>query len=324
MKRSPLNFLKIISLTLTTLFLFGCSQIEKIRVGFNSWPGYEFLYLSKVKGFDKAPGLEPQIVVFNSLADGRRSFERGEIDLLGTTVVEALFIKNNTKLNPKIVHVFDYSDGADVILVQSKYKSLKELKGKTVGVETGSVCIYVLYLGLQKNGLKLSDVKIVEADQNSIVQGLKNKTLDAGVTYPPFSINLLKNNELKVAYSSKESNKKIADVLIAQEALVQNRKADLRHLLEGVEKAKRITFNPSTSADAIGIMAKRENISDDDFKAAIFEDIHVVSSGEQDEFFQGNILSNIISETLQALKSTGQLDLTSNQALSLINEVRSE
>jgi NitT/TauT family transport system substrate-binding protein len=123
------------------LSLFACKKSEKVRIGLNAWPGYEFLYLSNVKGFDKALGTESEIIAFGSLADGRRSFERGEIDILATTVVEALLIKKNTRLNPKIFHVIDYSSGGDVILTQSKYKSLKELKGKTIGVEIGSVCI---------------------------------------------------------------------------------------------------------------------------------------------------------------------------------------
>ena len=70
----------------------GCSPEKPttLRVGINPWPGYEFLYLAQEKGFYRDAGLDVRLVEFSSLADTRRAYERGQINAIGTTVIEVL------------------------------------------------------------------------------------------------------------------------------------------------------------------------------------------------------------------------------------------
>ena len=66
-----------------TLFSSGCrKELPVIRVGMNLWPGYEFLYLAKEKGYFLEEGINLQLYDFVSLSDSRRAFERGQIDVL--------------------------------------------------------------------------------------------------------------------------------------------------------------------------------------------------------------------------------------------------
>lgn len=312
--------LGICLLAIWVLCLGACNKKDPIRVGLNAWPGYEFLYLANKKQFDKELGVETDILLFNSLADGRRSFERGEIDLLGSTVIETVMIKNNSQITPKIVYVADYSTGADVVISPKKIKNVKELKSKKIGVETGSVCILLLYLALKKYGMSLKDVQVIEADQDTIVRGLNDGNLDAGVTYPPFSIEFLNNENWNTLFSSKETGKKIIDVILANPAILKTRKNDVVNILKAFEKARKYTFQEGT--DGIEIIAKRENISPKDFKAALTQDMQIISYDDQGpDFFHNKLLESVIFQSFEALKETQQIQLNSINPTDLIQAV---
>ena len=85
------NFAVLVAVVALSLNL-GCfpEKPASFRLGIIPWPGYEFLYLAQGKGFYHDEGLEVRIVEFDSLSDARRAYERGQIDALGTTVIEVL------------------------------------------------------------------------------------------------------------------------------------------------------------------------------------------------------------------------------------------
>jgi len=137
-------------------------------VGLNAWPGYEFLYLAQEEGYFRDEGLDVRVVEFCFLSDARRAYERGQIDILGTTVIEVLQIRDNRLREPQIVQVVDCSDGADVIIARPGFASGASLKGARVGVELASLGIYVLIRRLEKSGLSFADVETVFMDQLSM------------------------------------------------------------------------------------------------------------------------------------------------------------
>ena len=84
---------------LSLILIFPACRKENppIRIGSTLWPGYDFLYLAKEKGFFEEEGVNVQLFDFVSLSDSRRAFERGQIDVLTGTIVEMLIISNNIK-----------------------------------------------------------------------------------------------------------------------------------------------------------------------------------------------------------------------------------
>ncbi len=80
-----------------------------LRVGINPAPGYELNFLAEEKGFFREEGLEVRLVEFTCLADCRRAFERGQVDVLGSTAVQVPVGREPGRYSPKIM---DASDGA--------------------------------------------------------------------------------------------------------------------------------------------------------------------------------------------------------------------
>ena len=58
------------------------------------------------------------------------------------------------------------SNGNDMIVAKKGIGSIKALKGKKVGLETGLVEHLMLTKALEKNGLKITDVKLVNYDRD--------------------------------------------------------------------------------------------------------------------------------------------------------------
>jgi len=79
------KYISTILLLIVCIANIACTEQsaqKTLRVGFNTWPGYEFIYLAKVKGMYRKHGLDVKLVELNALGDVRRSFERGQIDVM--------------------------------------------------------------------------------------------------------------------------------------------------------------------------------------------------------------------------------------------------
>ena len=88
----PSQFTFITLLAAAAAWVCGVGGWEKrgvvLRVGITPAPGYELNFLAEEKGFFREEGLEVRLVEFTCLADCRRAFARGQVDVLGSTAVE--------------------------------------------------------------------------------------------------------------------------------------------------------------------------------------------------------------------------------------------
>lgn len=286
-----------------SLAWWGVRSHAPLRIGLNAWPGYEFLYLAQERGFYRDAGVAVQLVEFNSLSDARRAYERGQIDGLGTTVIEVLQARQNRQCNLQIVDVVDYSDGADEILVRP---GRTDLRGARVGVELGSLGIYVLVRALEKGGLTLSDVTAINMDQLSMREAYQRGEIDALVTYPPVSVSIKKDGKAQSHFTTASIPGEVVDVIAVDERIVVERSGELRRLLDAFHRAK--DFTKQEPAIALPIMAAREGISTDEFSAALKDGVKLVARGEQAAYLgAGGKLQNVIDMADRIMRASGQI-----------------
>ena len=294
--------------TAIVLFIAGCGGEPKppLRVGINAWPGYEFLFLAQEKGFYRDEGVDVRILGFNSLSDARRAYERGQIDGFGTTVIEVLQAREFSKRSPQVVQIVNASDGADMVITQTAIKNAASLRGKRVGVELGSLGVYILARCLDKHGLMLGDVTAISSDQMSMEKDFLDGHIDAIVTYPPASIKLLNSQKAHPFFTTAEIPGEVVDVIAIEEEVTRARSGDLAKLIRAFHRA--VDYSKQNPGDAYKIMATREGLTPEEFAAALKDGIRLIPPSGQAGYFEASgKLSRIIDTTDQVLRLSGQI-----------------
>ena len=277
--------LKGIACLCLLLILLSCSKKEDVvfKVALNPWPGYAFLTFGVEHGVFKKNGLDVRLYEFTSLGDNRRAFERGQVNLFCGTMFEFLFIRNSKNFKPQIAVIPDFSNGGDVIISQKNIGTIKDLKGKTIGMEVGSLGDYLLHRSLEMNGLTQSDVKITYADQFDLITLFEKGKIDAAVTYPPVSFNLSKQGG-KLLFTSGEVPMEIIDVIGVSEQLAREHPDKVKIFVESYFESMELALKNKESS--FGELAKRVGISRQEFTEAVEQDLKLLSLEENKNFLK--------------------------------------
>lgn len=285
------------------LLLAGCQKPPPpLRVALNAWPPYEFLSLAQAKGFFREAGVEVKLSEFNSLSDARRAFEAGKVDGWAATQVEVLMARDNSPRDARIVQVLDFSDGADVILATRDIASVRDLRGKRVGVEVASVGVYVLGRALESAGLQLADVTPVAGDQATLAEKLRRGELAAVVSYAPESIRTLADGRFHALFSSQSLPGEVVDVLAFDQETLRQRPAQVAAFRQALARA--FEFYGQQPAEACRIMGEREGLSAEEFQRALTDGIRLVAPADQSPYFQaGGALSKALEAAARHLRA---------------------
>ena len=310
--------LKVINIAVFVFLLAACTPEpeEKITIAISPWPGYEFLYLAEKKGFFKQVGLNISLVQMGALADSQRAYVNGHVDGMASTIIEAVQAEPLGGKPLKIVLVPDYSNGGDVIITNKTIKNLSLLKGRNIGCEVASLGIYLLERALAKHNLKLTDVNVRNVEQLDGKQYLMSQEIDAFVTYPPVSVEILKDNKYHTVFSSSEIPYEIVDtVSISNDVLRKN--PDLVPKLHMAWQMA-IDYSISNEHDAYSLMAKREGISVEDFKEVITDLKLQDIQGQKEIFSDPDKFQRSVVQVCNTLVHVDALSTDCNQYTDII------
>jgi NitT/TauT family transport system substrate-binding protein len=161
----------------------------------------------------------------------------------------------------------DYSNGNDMIVAKPGIKSLKDLKGKKIGVEMGFVDHLLLLNGLEKAGMKESDVTLVNTKTNETPQVLASGDVDAIGAWQPSSGQAMKLVAGSTAiYTSAEEPGLIYDVLAVNPASLSSRRAEWLKVVKVWDRVVAYINDPKTSEDAVKILAGRVGLKPEEYK----------------------------------------------------------
>ena len=259
-------FRKILGLVAAAMLFSASAQAaEPLRIGYSDWPGWVAWEVAIEKGWFKEAGLDVKFEWFDYVAS-MDAFAAGKIDLVGMTNGDTL-VTGSTGAKSVIFLLNDYSNGNDMIIAKPGITSIKELKGKKIGVEIGFVSHLLLLNALEKNGLKEGDVELVNVPTNETPQVLASGQVDAIVAWQPSSgIALKLVPGSKAIYTSADEPGLIYDVYAASPKVYATRKDDLKKLLKVWYKVVDYFYDPKTRDDAISIMASRVGLKPEEYK----------------------------------------------------------
>src|SRR5690242_10367326 len=109
------------------------AKAAPLRVAYSDWPGWTAFEVGIQKGWFKEAGIEVEFSWFDYLPS-MEAFGAGKVDAVMMTNGDALVTGANGGKS-KMILVTDYSNGNDKVIAKPGIKSLKDLKGKKVGLE---------------------------------------------------------------------------------------------------------------------------------------------------------------------------------------------
>jgi NitT/TauT family transport system substrate-binding protein len=258
-----------------SLVLTGCMREPEtpLRIGTNVWIGCEPLYLARELGQldDKAI----RLVEYPSASEVMRAFRNQAIDGMVISLDETFGLAVDG-LQPRIILVADVSHGADAIVGRSGMRSIKDLTGKRVAVESGALGAFVLSRALALNGMTAADIKIVQLESNEQPTAFQKGQIDGAVTFDPYRGQLLQAGGATV-FDSTQIPGEIVDLLEVRASVLEKQPKAVQKLLAGWFNA--IDYLRREPKDAARRMGIRQQISGEQFLQAL-QGLHIPSREE--------------------------------------------
>ena len=234
-----------------------------MRIGTNVWIGSEPLYLARDLGYLDREAV--QLVEYPSASEVSRAFRNQAIDGMVISLDE-LFVLAVDGLQPKVVVIVDVSHGADVVVGRSGMRTMKDLKGKRVAVESAALGAFVLSRALALNGMQASDVSIVHLESNEHPAAFERGQVDGAVTFDPYRTQLL-GAGAQTLFDSSQIPGEIVDLLAVRASVLEKNPQAVQTLLTGWFKA--LDYLEREPKDAAARMAVREQITGEQFLQAL-------------------------------------------------------
>ncbi|MGZ5259882.1 MAG: ABC transporter substrate-binding protein, partial [Burkholderiales bacterium] len=267
--------LRLLACFAVALALTGCVREPEsvLRIGTNVWIGGEPLYLARELGH-----LDPkaiQLVEYPSASEVLRAFRNLAIDGMVISLDE-LFGLAVDGLQPRIILVVDVSHGADAVVGRAGMRTMSDLKGKPVAVESGALGAYVLSRALALNGMQASDVKVVHLESNEQPSAFEKGQVDGAVTFDPYRAQLIRSGA-KTLFDSTAIPGEIVDLVAVRAPVLEKQPKAIQALLSGWFSATDyMEREPQDAAQRMGI---RQQTTGEQFLESL-QGLHIPSHEE--------------------------------------------
>jgi NitT/TauT family transport system substrate-binding protein len=273
-----------------------------LKIGYSDWPGFVAFQIAIDKGWFKEAGVDVDFEWFDYSAS-LDAFSAGKLDAVGATNGDAL-VTGATGAKNVMFLLTDYSSGNDTIIAKPSVKSVKDLKGKKVGVEVGLVDHLLLDTALEKNGLKESDVTLVNAKTNELPQVLaSSKDIAAIGAWQPSAGEALKRVPgSRAIFTSADAPGLIYDAITVNPASLSTRKADWAKVLKVWYRCVAYVNDPKTQADAVKIMSGRDGLTPAQY-LPLLKGTHLLdAAAARKAFTKGDGLDSVYGSSVNADK----------------------
>ncbi len=211
-------------------FILGVSPMS----GWYAWYGINGT------GIFEDNGVYVDISFFPVYSDSLTAFYSGQVDgicIAGSDAIAPL----NEGVEFKIVLVNDNSYGADGLVVQNGISSVKDLKGKTVTTEIGTLEHMFLLKILKENGMTIDDINFTNMTINDAGPAFIAGSVDAAVLWEP-TLSTAIDAGGTLLYSTKEEPGLIPDTLAVRQEVLDSSSDAVQKIVNswfaGVEKLK--------------------------------------------------------------------------------------
>ena len=243
----------------------GSAIAEPLKIAYSDWPGWVAWEIGVQKGWFKEAGVDVEFLWFDYVPS-MDAYVSGKADAVCMTNGDALVTGATGKPSVAII-INDFSNGNDMIVGAPGIESIKDLKGKKVGLEEGFVSHLLLLTGLEKAGMKAEDVTIVNTPTNETPQVLASKAVDAIGAWQPNSGQALKVLPgSKPIFTSADAPGIIYDVLAVSPESLEKRKDDWMKVTRVWYRIADYMADEANLDDVLKILSARVKITPEEYE----------------------------------------------------------
>lgn len=276
------------------------------RIALAKWPPYDLLYLADELGYFEEEGVRVELVEFSTQGDCRRAFERGQVDIMSASSLELVMASVFSKRNPKAFVVIDESLGGDALVAAKRLHSLRDLAGKRIGVESGTVNILLLHEALKRAKLTASQVEIVNLTQAEMADALAGDKVDAICTYYPYVEKAVERGG-HILFTSLEAPGVIIDMLATDAEFLDSRSDDIVAITRAYLRV--VDYAEQNPYEAHKFSAGRQGLDMETIREILTDHIRIVSADEQASWLvPGAKADQSTRGAINALKETGYIE----------------
>ncbi|MDR0580427.1 MAG: aliphatic sulfonate ABC transporter substrate-binding protein [Campylobacteraceae bacterium] len=271
-----------------------------VRIATQQMPNDE--NIAKAKKYFSDIGVEVKLLEFDSGAAVVNAIASGSIDigLVGTTPATTAISKN---LGVELIWIHGILGKSEALAVKNSanIKSVKDLKGKKAATPFGSTGHYSLLSALELNGLKASDVTILDLQPKDIFAAWKRGDIDAAYVWDPVLTSILEDGS--VLLTSEDLAKEgviTADVEIVSAKFGKKYPHIVAEYLKALEKAQ--NDYRSDFEGTVKTLAKYFQISEEESKTQILGNVWLSAKEQLEDKYLGK--SGKSGDISLALKKT--------------------
>ncbi len=198
------------------------------------------------------------------------AFVAKKADACVMTNMEALDMPAASGISTTSIIVGDYSNGNDAVLTRNAL-GIKGLSGKPIYIVELSVSHYLLARALEINGLKESDVTLVNTSDSDIAPAfIANKKQEVVVTWNPLVMKILQEPGITKVFDSSKIPGEILDLMVVRTDVLQANPELGKALTGAWYEVMALMSKPGPKADeAMTIMAQSAGCSLIEYKAQL-------------------------------------------------------
>jgi ABC-type nitrate/sulfonate/bicarbonate transport system substrate-binding protein len=246
--------------------LAGAAPAQETKLTIMVFQGPQNLPLlfAQSKGFFAKRGLAVEMKIAPNSDELRNGLAEGRYQVVHAGVDNAIAMAEVAKKDIAIVLGGD--TGLNHLIVQEDIKSIPDLRGKTVIVDSPNTAFaFQLYKMLEQHGLKKGDYE-VKATGASFVRRdamLKEKDYKAAILNPPFTVQLQKAGLRDLGSAVKALGPYQATTAFVMRPWAQANADTLVKYIQACLEGLRFTTDPANKAEAVKVLAEAMKLPED-------------------------------------------------------------
>jgi NitT/TauT family transport system substrate-binding protein len=243
----------LVGVVLAGLLLAQGAAAEPLKIRYSIWVGYGPLFIAKEKGYFKEEKVDVDLVNIEDPKEGFAALAAGRLHGVVSTVdTMVLYLKTGKEY--QYVLALDDSAGGDGIVARKEIKSIKDLKGKKVAVNEGSVSQFFLNVLLRQNGMSQKDLDVVNMKQGDAGAAFVAEKVDAAVTWEPWLTKSKNAPHGHILVDSSKTPGLITDVAIFPRDVIAKRGKEIQGMVNAWNKA--VAYYEKNDKESLEIMSK--------------------------------------------------------------------